>query len=401
VVAGRIFGLDPSYFDLSFMQRDTIPEIQKMLGTGHPSRSSSKFPPVLFTKQEMDPTMATVFGNWEPLAKVIGHFVTASQICSYVLLHLGHQSSHAWKELARHSRVATCQVQRSEMGHNIIYPWSPCMGLGRSEFVLVSQELSLMISQLIFILSQDTSFSKDGVGAKSRLPYVAMFTAYKQLWTTLWEEPRIRSIRQKIDSHVWQSSSTSGTAQVEDDVEDFTSDLMRLALTNAGRTESDFLTTNNTPVLTLLPPTITCAVPVILPTTNTLLPTIETVLPTTENLFPAPMTCPLVIPTVAPVAEVASHAGQLPVPAIATGASLVATDVPATGATDSTAATLSPTISTTLPGTGSSTGQQGQKNRAGMLAPVSVTVMSASPVDATVQQTGRATRSRRKNQKTT
>lgn len=65
VMAGRIFGLDSSYFDTGFTKRDTIPEIQKLLG-----QSSSKFPPVLFTRQEMDPTMSTVFGNWEPLAKV-------------------------------------------------------------------------------------------------------------------------------------------------------------------------------------------------------------------------------------------------------------------------------------------------------------------------------------------
>ncbi|KAG1808958.1 uncharacterized protein BJ212DRAFT_1484816 [Suillus subaureus] len=70
VMAGQIFGLNPSYFDTGFTNRDTIPEIQKMLGmTG--SRSSSKFPPVLFTRQERDPTMSTVFGNWEPLAKVL------------------------------------------------------------------------------------------------------------------------------------------------------------------------------------------------------------------------------------------------------------------------------------------------------------------------------------------
>ncbi|KAG1808133.1 hypothetical protein EV424DRAFT_1290026, partial [Suillus variegatus] len=61
---------------------------------------------------------------------------------------------------------------------------------------------------LIFILSSDTSFTKSGVGAKSRLPYAAMFTAYKQLWVTLWDQPRICTIRKKIDAYVWQSSST-------------------------------------------------------------------------------------------------------------------------------------------------------------------------------------------------
>ncbi|KAG1756660.1 uncharacterized protein EDB91DRAFT_1241705 [Suillus paluster] len=66
VMAGCIFGLDSSYFDTGFTKRDTILEIQKLLG-----QSSSKFPPVLFMGQEMDPTMSTVFGNWEPLTKAI------------------------------------------------------------------------------------------------------------------------------------------------------------------------------------------------------------------------------------------------------------------------------------------------------------------------------------------
>jgi hypothetical protein len=65
-MAGRIFSLDPSYFDTSFTKQDTIPEIQKLLGRS----SSSKFLPILFMRQELDPTMSTVFGNWELLAKV-------------------------------------------------------------------------------------------------------------------------------------------------------------------------------------------------------------------------------------------------------------------------------------------------------------------------------------------
>lgn len=74
LMAGHIFGLNASYFDLSFMQQDIIPEIQKMLGgpgTAGGRSSPSKFPPILFTNSEMDPTMSTVFGNWEPLVKVI------------------------------------------------------------------------------------------------------------------------------------------------------------------------------------------------------------------------------------------------------------------------------------------------------------------------------------------
>ncbi|KAG2046378.1 hypothetical protein BDR06DRAFT_977513 [Suillus hirtellus] len=68
---------------------------------------------------------------------------------------------------------------------------------------------------LIFILSSDTLFMQAGVGAKSQLPYAAMFMAYKQLWV-------------------------------------FTSDLMGLAITNVGHKESNNfpgpMTTNDNPV---------------------------------------------------------------------------------------------------------------------------------------------------------
>jgi hypothetical protein len=82
-MAGRIFGLNPSYFDTSFTKRDTIPEIQKLLGRS----SSSKFPPILFTRQELDPTMSTVFGNWEPLAKVrILLWLTKECVCTDLII---------------------------------------------------------------------------------------------------------------------------------------------------------------------------------------------------------------------------------------------------------------------------------------------------------------------------
>jgi hypothetical protein len=85
-----------------------------------------------------------------------------------------------------------------------------------------------------------------------------MFTAYKQLWVTLWEEPRIVSIRQKINAHVWQSLTSNAIVTSEAEGEDFTLNLMCLALANAGRNDPDSPTTN------LVPPP---AIPVITPAT--------------------------------------------------------------------------------------------------------------------------------------
>ncbi|KAG1744576.1 uncharacterized protein EDB91DRAFT_1016563, partial [Suillus paluster] len=132
------------------------------------------FPPVLFTNQEMDPTMSTVFGNWEPLAKAI----------RIVMFGKNSLDISRWP-------CAKCNAQK--WGTTSCTP-----GLLTWGWVT-----------LIFILSPNTSFMKAGVGAKSRLPYAAMFMAYKQLWVTLWDQPCICLIHKKIDTYVWQSSSTS------------------------------------------------------------------------------------------------------------------------------------------------------------------------------------------------
>ncbi|KAG1730406.1 uncharacterized protein EDB91DRAFT_1252670 [Suillus paluster] len=129
VMAGHIFGLDSSYFNTSFTKRDTILEIQKLLG-----QSSSKFPPVLFTRQEMDPTMSMVFGNWEPLAKAIRIVMFGKNSLDIV----------GWPR-------AKCNARK--WGITLYTP-----GLLAWGWVV-----------LIFILSPDTLFTKDEVGARSRL----------------------------------------------------------------------------------------------------------------------------------------------------------------------------------------------------------------------------------------
>ncbi|KAG2045214.1 hypothetical protein BDR03DRAFT_1004381 [Suillus americanus] len=118
--------------------------------------------------------MSTVFGNWEPLAKAIRIIMFRKNSLEIV----------GWPR-------AKCNTQK----------W----GITSSTPDL----LAWGWVALIFIMSPDTSFTKDGINTKYRLPYVSMFTAYKQLWSS--------------------SSSNIMTPEAED--EDFTSDLMRLALT--------------------------------------------------------------------------------------------------------------------------------------------------------------------------
>ncbi|KAG1875696.1 hypothetical protein F4604DRAFT_1680593 [Suillus subluteus] len=135
-----------------------------------------------------------------------------------------------------------------------MHPWPSCLGLGC-----------------------------DRVGARFQLLYAAMFTASKQLWVTLWEEPYIISIHQKIDMRVWQSS-TLNVAASEAKGEDFTSDLMHLALANAGHKDSDSPTINEDPT------------PPIIPTTSPTIDTLAVIAP------PDPPTVPTITPGMLPQA---------------------------------------------------------------------------------------------------
>ncbi|KAG1900688.1 uncharacterized protein F5891DRAFT_980262 [Suillus fuscotomentosus] len=317
LMAGHIFGLDSSYFDLSFMKQDTIPEIQKMLGSGTAGGRSlpSKFPPILFTNQEMDPTMSTVFGNWEQLMKAIRIMM-----------------------FRKNSLVDVSGWPRTKCNARKWGTMSCTPGLLAWGWVA-----------LIFILSSDTLFRKAGVGAKSQLPYAAMFMAYKQLWV-------------------------------------FTSDLMCLAITNAGHKESDDfpgpMTTNDNPVNDIpgpaMPttPMIAPSAPVIVP----LAPAIVVLVPANATTTLNPATLLPAIP--APGPPVASEfAGA----AAATAA--YEDSVPSVMAVDSEVPGVPGDVPVVV--TAPSSGCRGRGRKAGMLAPV-----SSGP--ASEQAAGRLKRTQKK-----
>lgn len=220
-----------------------------------------------------------------------------------------------------------------------------------------------------------------------------MFTAYKQLWVTLWEEPRIISIRQKIDTHVWQSS-TSNVAASEAEGEDFTSDLMRLALANAGRKDSDYPTINEDPAPPTTPTSPTIDTPVVIAPPVPPTVTVPAITPAmspqaTETIInPVPISAAVQLPV--------SLTGNtnVPIVAVTTPTALV---VPAAAVT--AVVTDGPAVSD-IPGNGEITSQavasgslssrRGRGKKAGVLAPVSLSADTAG------QQRGRPVRSRKK-----
>lgn len=68
--AGLIFGLSEQYFADIAYDRASVPEIQGLLGTSTSQRMPKPFPPILFLNLIEDPSLKTVFGNWEPFGKV-------------------------------------------------------------------------------------------------------------------------------------------------------------------------------------------------------------------------------------------------------------------------------------------------------------------------------------------
>jgi len=68
--AGLIFGLSEQYFTDIAYDRASVPEIQCLLGTSTSQRMPKPFPPVLFPNLVEDPSLKTVFGNWELFGKV-------------------------------------------------------------------------------------------------------------------------------------------------------------------------------------------------------------------------------------------------------------------------------------------------------------------------------------------
>ncbi|KAG2349792.1 hypothetical protein BDR05DRAFT_943666 [Suillus weaverae] len=89
-VAGNIFNLPGVYFSNTQYRRANITKIQKMLGVSAVNLKYKTFPPVLFLGMQEDPTLKTVFGNWELLAK--GGINSVSVICTLAAVRTIRQS---------------------------------------------------------------------------------------------------------------------------------------------------------------------------------------------------------------------------------------------------------------------------------------------------------------------
>ncbi|KAG2053285.1 hypothetical protein BDR06DRAFT_1008914, partial [Suillus hirtellus] len=148
-VVGNIFDLPGVYFSNTQYRRADITKIQKMLGVSAVNPKYKTFLPVLFLGMQEDPTLKTVFGNWELLAKILKaalHGVTS--------LHqetTGGPKTNAWKWNLEHVTPGSIA-------------WAAVIA--------------------IFLLSPDTEFQKSGTGKSSGINYKDLFFHYKKLLLT-------------------------------------------------------------------------------------------------------------------------------------------------------------------------------------------------------------------------
>ncbi|KAG1735008.1 hypothetical protein EDB19DRAFT_1910854 [Suillus lakei] len=164
-VVGSIFDLPGVYFSNTQYRRADITKIQKMLGVSAMNPKYKTFPPVLFLGMQEDPTLKTVFGNWELLAKIL-----KAALRGVTLLHQETTGSIAWAAIIA-----------------------------------------------IFLLSPDTEFQKSGTGKSSGINYKDLFFHYKKLLLTKWDSCCIQTIVQNIDREVFGSAKSSASAATQED----------------------------------------------------------------------------------------------------------------------------------------------------------------------------------------
>ncbi|KAG1735247.1 hypothetical protein EDD22DRAFT_1010860 [Suillus occidentalis] len=149
-IVGSIFDLPGVYFSNTQYHRVDIADIQKMLGVSATNPKYKTFLPVLFLGMQEDPTLKTVFGNWELLAKVDSEGRTSQ--CYFT-----SPRDHWWTK---------DQCQKWNLEH--ITPGS----------------IAWAAVIAIFLLSPNTEFQKSGTGKSSSIKYKDLFFHYKKLLLT-------------------------------------------------------------------------------------------------------------------------------------------------------------------------------------------------------------------------
>ncbi|KAG2144053.1 hypothetical protein BD769DRAFT_1661475 [Suillus cothurnatus] len=149
-IEGEIFGLPGMYFNNANYRRADVTKIQDMLGVSATNPKYKTFPLVLFLRMQEDPSLKTVFRNWELLAKIL--------------------------KFALHGKW------------NFEHVTPGCIAW------------AAVIS--IFLLLPDTEIQKSGLGKSSGINYKDLFFHYKKLLLTKWDSHHIQNIVQNVNQDI-------------------------------------------------------------------------------------------------------------------------------------------------------------------------------------------------------
>ncbi|KAG2160201.1 uncharacterized protein EDB93DRAFT_1059645, partial [Suillus bovinus] len=204
--AGLIFGLSEQYFADIVFDRASVPEIQGLLSTSTSQRMPKPFPPILFPNLIEDPSLKTVFGNWEPFSKAIRILLWGEN---------GLTALRAGGPLRNGNRWEVTSLTPG------LLVW-----VGVVVSFCVSEESHLMcFCQVVFLLSANKEFRYSGKGEMMKIQYSYMFTSYKKILVKNWNTEYTRDIVKKLNNYVF--SRGSRTTNSMSDEEDFTAAMDR------------------------------------------------------------------------------------------------------------------------------------------------------------------------------
>ncbi|KAG2350135.1 hypothetical protein BDR05DRAFT_942668 [Suillus weaverae] len=180
--SSEINKLHGMYFNNTNYRRADVAEIWDMLGVSARNPKYKTFLPVLFLGMQEDPSLKTMFGNWELLAKILK--VALHGITSLHQETTGGPKTNAWKWNFEHVTPGSIV-------------WAAVIS--------------------IFLLLPDTEFQKSGLGKSSGINYKDLFFHYKKLLLMKWDSRRIQTIVQNINQDVFGSMKSSASAAGQED----------------------------------------------------------------------------------------------------------------------------------------------------------------------------------------
>ncbi|KAF8833929.1 hypothetical protein BDN67DRAFT_1017037 [Paxillus ammoniavirescens] len=158
---GEIFELPSKYFSSKFEGRGKVPKICSLLGVDpeHTNTQYKAWAPVFFADKKVDPQKP--FSNWKPIAQILKAV-------------LWGKTSLALE--GNHMKRAGPKTNGAKWAINVISAGS----------------LSWAATVILFLLSPDVEFAKNGRGEKSGILYSRTFLEFKRFTIMQWESPHMR-----------------------------------------------------------------------------------------------------------------------------------------------------------------------------------------------------------------